>query len=120
MIITDARHSFGLRCSYETQLILTVEELAGEINKGGQTDIILLDFSKVFDKVPHKLLLLKLDFYGIRGGTKRQIEDFLSKRTQQMVAEGKHFYAGSVTSRVPQGSILGPSLFLIYINKLGD
>ena len=61
-IITDAQHGFRKRCSCETQLIITAEDLAGEIDKGGQTDVILLDFSKVFDKVPHKLLLLKLDF----------------------------------------------------------
>ena len=67
--------------SFETQLILTVDDLAGETDKGGQTDVILLDFSKAFDKVPYKRLLLKLDFYGIRGMTKRWIEDFLSNST---------------------------------------
>ena len=52
--------------------------------------MILLDFSKVFDKVPHKHLLLKLDFYGIRGKTKRWTEDFLSNNTKQMVVEDEH------------------------------
>ena len=80
-IITDAQHGFRRRHSCETQLILTVEVLAGETDKGGQTDVILLDFSKAFDKVPYKRLLLKLDFYGIRGMTKRWIEDFLSNST---------------------------------------
>ena len=117
MIITDARHSFGLRCSYETQLILTVEELAGEINKGGQTDIILLNFSKGFDKVLHKRLLFKVDFYGIRGKTKRWTQDFFSNRTQQVAVEGKHSYTGS---GIPQVSVLGPFLFLIYIKDQGD
>ena len=89
-IITHAQLSFCKRHSCETQLILTVEDLAGEIDRGGQTDIILLDFSKAFDKVPHKHLLLKLDFYGIRGKTKRWTEDFLSNRTKQVVVEGEH------------------------------
>ena len=73
--------TFRKKRSCETQLILTVEVLAGETDKGGQTDVILLDFSKAFDKVPYKRLLLKLDFYGIRGMTKRWIEDFLSNST---------------------------------------
>ena len=64
--ITDAQQGFCKRGSCETQLILKVEDLAGEIDKGGQTDEILLDFSKAFDKVPQMRLLLKLDFYGIR------------------------------------------------------
>ena len=64
--------------------------------------------------------MLKLDFYGIRGKTKRWIEDFLSNRTLQVVVEGEHSYTGSVTSDLPQGSVLRPSFFLIYINDLGD
>ena len=93
-IITDAQHGFRKRCSCELQLILTVtvEDLAGEIDKGGQTDVILLDFSKASDMVPQKHL---------RGKTKRWNEDFLTKRTQQVVVKGKHPYMGSVTSGVP-------------------
>ena len=64
--------------------------------------------------------MLKLDFYGIRGKTKRWTEDFLSNRTQQVVVEGEHSHTGSVASGVPQGSVLEPSLFLIYTNDLGD
>ena len=71
----------------ETQLIQTEEDLAG---KGGQTDVIILDFTKAFYMVQYKHLLLKLDFCGIRGKTNRWIEDFFSNRSQQIVAEGKH------------------------------
>ena len=73
----------------ESHLILTVEDLAGEIDDGGQADVIILDSLKASNKVPHKHLLLKLDFYGIRGKTKRLIEDFLSNSTQQTVVKGK-------------------------------
>ena len=72
---------------------MTVDDLAGEIDKGGQTGvIILLDLSKAFDKVPHKRLLLKLEFYGIRGMSNKWIKDFLSNRIQQVVVEGQNMY----------------------------
>ena len=66
--------------------------LHDDILLGGQNDVILLDFSKTFDKVPHKSSLLKLDFCGLRGKIKRWTEDFLSNRTQQVVVESKYSY----------------------------
>ena len=80
-IITDAQHGFRKKRSCETQLILTAQDLAAELDNSGQTDAILLDFSKAFDKVPHQRLLIKLDYYGIRGQTKKWIESFLRGRT---------------------------------------
>ena len=69
----------------------------------------LLQVLKAFDNVRQKHLLLKLDFYGIRGETKKWIEDFFSSRIQQVVVEDEHSYAGSVSSGVHQGSVPGPS-----------
>ena len=69
--INDAQHGLRKRNSYEAQLILTEEDLAGETDKCGKTGVILPNLWKAFDKVPHKHLLLKLDFYGVRGKTKR-------------------------------------------------
>ena len=76
-ILHDAQHSFRKQRSCKSQLILTVQDLAKNIDNRGQTDLILLDFSKAFDKVPHKRLLYKINYYGVRNSTLWWIGDFL-------------------------------------------
>ena len=80
-----------------------------------QTDVIVMDFAKAFDKVPHKRLLYKLDFYGIRGSTHKWIDSWLSERSQKVVLDGQASDPVPVLSGVPQGSVLGPVLFLYFL-----
>ena len=81
-------------------------------------DVILIDFQKAFDKVPHKRLLAILDHYGIRGDLNAWVCSFLSNRTQRVVIGGEQSYEVNITSGVPQGSVLGLILFSAYINDL--
>ena len=86
------------------------------LESGKQTDVLIMDFSKAFDKVNHSLLLHKLQRYGVQGTTNTWIANFLNNRRQAVVVSGASSHFVNVMSGVPQGSVLGPCLFLAYIN----
>ena len=97
----------------ETQLITTVNDLLASAYVGKRVDIAILDFSKAFDMVSHRRLMSKLDHYGIRGNIHKWISSFLNNRNQKVVIDG--YSSDTVDSGVPQGSVLGPKLILVFI-----
>ena len=94
------------------------EEVSPAMESVASTDVIMIDFAKAFDRVNHSLLVHKLNHYGIRGNTNSLIEHFLHDRKQAVVVDGAKSDYKYVKSDVPQGSVLGPCLFLLYINDL--
>ena len=119
-LLNPSQHGFLKAKSCLTNLLCFLEEITKWVDDGSPVDVIYLDFQKAFDKVPHQRLIRKSKSHGMGNNIINWVEQWLTYRRQRVVEDGEVSSRKSVLRGVPQGSVLGPILFLVYINDLEE
>ena len=120
IMINNTQYSFHYKHSCLTNLFDYYNDAFNIYDETEAVDAIHLDFQKAFEKFPHKRLLKKLESHDISGNILKYLEDWLSEKQQRVVVNGKSSNWRDIISGVPQGSVLGPILFLIFVNGINE